>query len=154
MNNTLRSSIILIVAACLSLPVFAQQRNREMWLKEIREHKHTFLIEQLALTQEQQNEFLPMYDEMERELNELDSKTRELAKQINENETASDLEVENAARTIFEHKRAEGQIEMTYFEKFKTVLSPRQLLKLKATERKFTRRLYKHHRRMRRNNTE
>ncbi|MGN0209588.1 MAG: hypothetical protein ACI391_00555, partial [Muribaculaceae bacterium] len=62
---------------------------------------------------------------------------------------ATDLEITNAARTLFELKRAEGQIEMTYFDRFAKILTPRQLLQLKAAEKKFTQHLVNHHRRQR-----
>ncbi|MDE6333131.1 MAG: hypothetical protein K2L77_00640, partial [Muribaculaceae bacterium] len=84
-------------------------------------------------------------DEVER----INAETRDLEQKACENANASDLELENAARTIFEQKRAEGQVERTYFEKFKDILTPRQLLQLKSAERRFTQQLVKQHRRMR-----
>ncbi len=150
-------AIIFIVLVC-SLPSYAQggipDNDRQRWLEELRGYKHDFITAELELSQEQQNEFFPIYDEMEDEIERLNIMTRELEDAVNSNDEASDIEIENAARTIFELKRAEGQIEMTYFEKFKEILSPRQLLQLKNVERKFTNRLVKHHRRMRNPNRE
>ena len=86
---------------------------------------------------------------MEDEVERINADTRELEQRAAENKDATDLELENAARTIFEQKRAEGQIEMTYFEKFKEILTPQQLLRLKSVERRFTQQLIKQHRRLR-----
>ena len=85
---------------------------------------------------------------MEDEVERINTETRQLETTASDKTDASELELENAARTVFEQKRAEGQVEMTYFEKFKEILSPRQLLRLKNAERKFTQQLVKHHRRM------
>lgn len=123
--------------------------DRERWLDEIRNLKHDYLAKELNLTREQQNEFFPLYDAMQDEIEQLNTRTRELEAAISSDESASDLQVENAARTVFEQRRAEGQIEMTYFDKFRDILNPRQLLQLKDAERKFTRQLVNQHRRMR-----
>ena len=123
--------------------------DRERWLSEIRGYKHDYLARELELSREQQQAFFPLYDAMEDEVERINTQTRNLEQRVDDNKEASDLELENAARTIFEQKRAEGQIEMTYFEKFKEILSPRQLLRLKSAERKFTQQLVKQHRRLR-----
>jgi len=125
------------------------ENDRARWLSEIREYKHESLAKDLELTREQQRDFFPLYDAMEDEVERINSETRALETRVNENNDATDLEIENASRTIFEQKRAEGQVEMTYFDKFKEILSPRQLLRLKNAERRFTQQLVKHHGRVR-----
>lgn len=150
-KHILLSLVILISTLCPLLPA-AQDRlsdsDRQRWPSELRTYKHDYLVKELDLTKDQQREFFPLYDKMEDEVERISSETRALEAKA-DNKDASDLEIENAARTVFEQKRAEGQIEMTYFEKFKEILSPRQLLRLKNAERKFTQQLVKHHRRMR-----
>jgi len=143
----------LLFVLLASIPAIAQgplsSSDRERWLSEIRSYKHDYLARELDLSREQQQTFFPLYDAMEDEVERINTETRELEQKADENKDASDLELENAARTIFEQKRAEGQIEMTYFEKFKDILNPRQLLLLKSVERRFTQQLVKQHRRMR-----
>ena len=138
---------------CYSVQAIAQMpvtdADRQRWLAEIRQYKHEFLIKELELTDEQQGPFCQLYDQMEDDIEQLNSQTRALQQQVEANDQATDLEVTNAARTIFELKRAEGQIEMTYFDRFAKILTPRQLLNLKAAERKFTQHLVNHHRRQR-----
>lgn len=62
------------------------------------------------------------------------------------NASATDTEIESAARAVFEQKAREGQVEISYFSKFKDVLSSRQLLSLKNADRKFTQQLMRSHR--------
>lgn len=151
--TTIRN-LILTLLAILPLALSAQgglsDSDRQRWLGEMRNYKHDFLTKELGLTREQQRDFFPLYDEMEDEIARLNAETREIENRASANQDATDLELENAARSVFELKRAEGQIEMTYFDKFKTILTPRQLLLLKNTERRFTQQLVNHHRRMRR----
>lgn len=154
MKRSLITILIFLSAMSVSLRFQAQGQpmtnaDRTRWLSEIRNYKHDFLVRELELTKEQQRDFFPLYDEMEDEIERINAETRELESKASENSEASELEIENAARTVFEQKRAEGQVEMTYFDKFKEILTPRQLLRLKNSERKFTQELVKHHRRMR-----
>lgn len=137
-----------LMAADMNAQSALSENDRSRWLSEIREYKHEFLAKDLELTREQQRDFFPLYDSMEDEVERINSETRALESKVSESKEASDLEIENASRTIFEQKRAEGQVEMTYFDKFKEILSPRQLLRLKNAERRFTQQLVKHHRRV------
>lgn len=152
MNKRFISAFTLLVAVLLAaVPSAAQSAlsntDRQRWLSELRTYKHEFLTRELDLTREQQRDFLPLYDRMEDDIEELNASTRELESKITDE--SSDLELENTARTVFELKRAEGQIEMTYFDKFRSILKPRQLFKLKSAERVFTQQLVNQHRRMR-----
>ncbi len=152
MNKRFISAFTLLVAVLLTaVPSAAQSSlsntDRQRWLSELRTYKHEFLTRELDLTREQQRDFLPLYDRMEDDIEDLNASTRELESKITDE--SSDLELENTARTVFELKRAEGQIEMTYFDKFRSILKPRQLFKLKSAERVFTQQLVNQHRRMR-----
>lgn len=122
--------------------------DRQRWLQEIRTYKHDFLADKLNLSRDQQNTFFPLYDEMEDRIEALNSETRDIENRVVDDAAASDTELKNAARAIFELKQAEGTIELEYFEKFKEILQARQLLMLKNAERQFTRQLVNKHRRM------
>lgn len=152
--STVRSLLVSIVILSALTPAADAQAplsetDRDRWLSELREYKHDFLAKELKLTKEQQREFFPLYDEMEGEIEKVNTETRSLEAKVNEDADAGDLELENAARTVFVQKKTEGEIELNYFDKYKEILSPRQLLRLKNAERRFTQQLVKHHGRMR-----
>lgn len=147
MTKFILSAAIAFVCAC---PLFAQapalnNGDRDRWLSEIREYKHEFLAKELSLSKEQQRDFFPLYDQMEDEVEKINSETRALEAKVEADKDASDTEIESASRTVFEQKTAEGQVELIYYDKFKELLSPRQLLKLKNAERRFTQNLVRHH---------
>lgn len=87
---------------------------------------------------------------MEDDIASLNTETREAETRVASDSEATDLMIQNTARTVFEQKRAEGQIEMTYFDQFSQILTPRQLLQLKNAERKFTQQLVNRRRALRR----
>ena len=145
-----RIYLIILFIATVASSALAQPRpppeNRERWKSELRNYKHDFMVRELDLSRDQQSKFFPLYDQMEDSIEQINTDTRELEKRIGDD--ASDIETEAAARALFEQKSREGQLELEYFDSFKTILTPRQLLKLKSAERQFMRRLMHHNRRM------
>lgn len=142
---------LLIAAIAAVMPAAAQSKaDREAWMKEMTRYKHEFLTRELKLTEQQQKQFFALYDAMEAETRKLVDNTRRMEKSVLEKgDKATDLEREKAAEALFEMKGKESQIEMRYFPKFKEVLNPAQLLKLKQAERHFNRQIikdHKHHR--------
>ncbi len=145
-----RIYLIILFIATVASSALAQPRptpeNRERWKSELRNYKHDFMVRELDLSRDQQSKFFPLYDQMEDSIEQINTDTRELEKRIGDD--ASDIETEAAARALFEQKSREGQLELEYFDSFKTILTPRQLLKFKSAERQFMRRLMHHNRRM------
>ena len=121
--------------------------DRERYITEIRQYKHDFLARELDMSRDQQRDFFPVYDEMEDEVMRLNTEARDMERKIEADDSASDLEVEAVAAALYSQKQKEGEIEMKYYDKFKDILSPRQLIRLKNAERKFTQSLVRHHRR-------
>ena len=61
----------------------------------------------------------------------------------------TDADYEKATEAVYNAKTREAAIEREYLDKFKTILSPRQMFRLKAVERSFNRELMKQHHRLR-----
>ncbi len=149
------SAILLSVLCALSAFNSAAQRqgkpltdeDRQRIRSEIRNYKHEFLARELEMSREQQREFFPVYDEMDEAVDRINFETRELERKVSQKADASEVEIEAAARAVFSQKSAEGEVEKQYFDRFKQILSGKQLLKLRKAEKKFTQRLMRHHRR-------
>jgi Spy/CpxP family protein refolding chaperone len=126
--------------------------NMKEWMKELRQYKHDMFAKRLNLSREQQEKFFPLYDEMDNSVMELNRNTRMLEdKIVRSKDKVSDLEYEKSAEAIYEMTKKQGEIEMEYFAKFKTILTPQQLFRLKQAERDFSRELMRQHSRARAN---
>lgn len=139
--------IILLITPVLSAQndKGASDKGRQRWFKEMRQYKHDFLVKELDMTQEQQDRFFPLYDKMESEKHAIDKQTRQLERDIiAKGEQATDLEYEKAAEAAYELDGKKNAIEMRYFKEYKSILSKKQLFKLKCAERKFTRNIMLH----------
>lgn len=124
--------------------------DRQRFFKEMRDYKHRYLARELGLTKDQQNRFFPVYDEMEDETTKINDETRDLERRISESsDDVSDLEYDKATEALFDLKIHEGEIEKEYMNKFKDVLTKKQLFSLKSAERKFNRELMLHQMRLR-----
>jgi len=120
--------------------------NRDKWFKELRQYKQEFMSKELELTKEQQSKFFPVYSEMTLKIMKLNYDTRALENKIDRSKTeVSDVEYEKGADALLELKIKEAKIEAEYYQRFKQILSPKQMYLLPKTEKKFTRQLMRHH---------
>ena len=146
-----RSLIILFILAIFTPfnMVNAQQNkqkpDRKEWFAQMRQYKHSFLVKELGLTKEQETKFFPIYDAMEDEIFKVTRETRKLEKKVAENNSATDVEYEAAAKAIIELKKKEAAIELKYYDKLKAVISSKQMFLLKKAERKFINSITKNH---------
>lgn len=148
----IKKTIIPIIAfLALALSAVAQEKvaDRNQWMNELRQYKRTYFAKELDLTREQQNKFFPLYEEMEQQTAAVDDDVRLMERRIAEAPDASDLEYEKAAEAIYDGKVRQAEIEKSYMEKFKDVLSRKQLFMLNSVERQFQRDIIKQHQRLR-----
>lgn len=151
LNRSLSFILAVLTILTVSIPAAAQQLNvqdRNRYVTQIRAYKHDFLEKELNLSKEQKAEFFNLYDKMEDCILDLGAEVRETeTKALADNATPDELDA--AAATLFSQKLKEGEIEKEYFDKFKNILSARQLVQLKVAERKFNQELMRQHRRIR-----
>lgn len=150
-NKYFYYSLLLALAfSFTSTSLMAEDETKQkhsMWIQEIRDYKHDFFTKEIDLTKAQQQEFFPLYTEMEREIFQINKDAREMEKKITiaKGSTTSDLEYEKVAEAMSEVKMKEAEIEAEYFQKFAKILSKKQLFQLKRAENRFTRSMLNHH---------
>ncbi len=147
--NRLITFFILIGAIVFAAnPALAKRsisdNEREEGLKNMREFSHKYFRKHLQLSRDQETKFFQIYDQMSDELLRVGAETRALERKITNDPQATDIEMESAARSLFEQKKREADIELKYFDELKEVLTKRQLLKFKEVERDMKAELLKH----------
>ncbi len=140
--------LLLIAATALTATARPQREaNFNEWAKGMREYKHKFLAKELELTRDQQRKFFVLYDQMEDEMEALNADTRAIEDEVTDKaDDATDDDYERAAERLFNIRTREGAIDLKYYDKFKEILTKRQLFQLKGAERKFTREMVKYYR--------
>ena len=86
---------------------------------------------------------------MENQTSKLEEDARIMERRVSEATDATDIEYEKAAEVLYDMKLKQAEVEKSYMEKFKAILSARQLFELKGVERKFSRDMMRQHNRIR-----
>lgn len=138
------ASLLFMAASAAVADCKPTDAERAKWFDKLRQHKREYITKELDLTKEQQAKFFPVYEEMDSKLMRVNDEVRETERKLDkEGQAAVDADYLNASAAMFELKSKEGAIEKQYYGKFKQILTPRQLFRLKKVERKFTRELMK-----------
>lgn len=119
--------------------VATAQNGRTKFATDMYQAKHEMIIEELGLTPTQQKQFMPLYEQMEREIYQVNRNARALANEVEKKKNPTDRDYEAAASALSNTRIQEGDIEAKYFEKFSKILTKKQLFQLKLAEGKFTR---------------
>ena len=130
--------VIAIMVLTLAAATSAQD-GRTKFATDMYQAKHEMIVKELGLTQTQQNQFMPLYEQMEREIYQVNRNARTLAAEVEKKKNPTDKEYEAAASALSRTRIQEGEIEAKYFDKFAKILSKKQLFQLKQAELKFTR---------------
>lgn len=106
--------------------------------EKIKAQKVAFITEKLDLTSEEAQIFWPVYNEYEKEKEKLYDEKRKLMKNIMRNfEILKDADIEIAADKLLELDVSDAKFRQQYYEKFKTVLPIRKVVKLQQSEHDF-----------------
>ncbi len=148
-------AIIVLSSSCIikaeNQEKVPQQENK--WMNEVRNFKHSFLIKETEMTEEQSNNFIPLYSEMEDKIYQANREARKLEQEI----TLSQKEISeenylNAATVLSQVKEKEAEIEKHYFALFSNILSKKQLFMLKRAENRFAFEMLSHYKRSKKEN--
>lgn len=115
-------------------------------LKELQEFKVKYLCQEMDLPADKQAEFSKLYMQYENERSTLFRELHKNFKHLSKSQSHTDVDYANAAEKMASAKSREGDLEMKYFNIFKTMLTPKQLYLMKRAEDKFDRKLGEMHR--------
>ncbi len=122
-------------------------KERERRMEELKQYKQEFLIKEVELTEKQQKEFLPLYNQMQAEMFQVNKEAREAAAKVSKLDNPTDADYEAAYQQLLSVRQREAQIEKSYHERFAKILSKKQLFLLQRAEGRFSRHVLKHNRR-------
>ena len=136
-------SIFILAFCLLSTVSYAQRRmggpggrGGAQQKEKIKQAKKEFLTRELALEDGQAKRFWPIYDAFDAEMEENHKKMKRIKQGFN---AKSDAQLEEDIDKFFNYKEEEIAIERKYLNKFKEVLTIRQIAVLYQSEHKFKR---------------
>lgn len=151
MNRKLILALLLFTVFAWATPYAAAQRqekraDRTEWTKQMRRYRAEFVADKIELTAEQREKFIPLYEEMDAKTSKIEHEARAMERDVRKKGTAAtDTEYEKTAEALAELKAKQGAVEKEYFDKYRKILTPKQLFKLNNAEREFMRQLMDRH---------
>lgn len=133
MLNYLLSIMILTTAFT---PIASSQNDKVR--ERIEAKKMAFITERLDLNVEESQNFWPIYNELQ---NELDALKDKYPRPTTPLESMTDVEAEKMIQARFDKEFKELEIRKRYYEKFKKVISPVKFAGLIRIEEEFKKRL-------------
>ncbi|MBD5230663.1 MAG: hypothetical protein HDS66_00630 [Bacteroidales bacterium] len=142
MNRILLSILLCLLAISPALAADKADNDaskREQQRRELIDFKIKYLIKEVDIPADKQAEFERLYRKMEDERLSLFREVYRKAKSASKSST--DAEILAASDMIASTKQREGAMELKYYQEFKKLLTPRQLLNLKRAEDRFNRKV-------------
>ncbi|MBX0289140.1 hypothetical protein K3G63_01750 [Hymenobacter sp. HSC-4F20] len=140
MKYLLRSFLVLMLLAVAPVFSFAQTGRAER-LSQLENAKIAYLTDKISLTQDQAQKFWPVYNDFTNKRRELNRRMRQL--RITNPDALTDQQIRENLTQAMDLRQQEVKLEKDYLDKFQKVLSIRQVGKLYAAEREFTREVIK-----------
>jgi len=129
--------LITLLVVLFSINTNAQRPNKD----KIKALKIAHITEYLSLTSEEAQAFWPLYNANEEaRMKLMDEFGFNRLKDI---DALSEAEAKNRIENIVKTEAARQKLNKTYFNKMKTILSAKKLLKLMEVERSFRRKMIK-----------
>ena len=138
--------ILLLVLPCV---VMAQNNARRRGpendhprpnFEQYLEEKCNAVVQEMGLTPQESERFLPVYREMQREKLQLYRKyggVRPVRMAIARGEQVADTTLLRITSSVAHRQAEDAQIELRYYDRLTKVLTPMQLYKLQLAEQKF-----------------
>ena len=133
MRTILFTGLILF----LSLQLFAQRHMDPKMIEVIKSKKVAFITEQVGLTSQESQKFWPIYNQLEKERNDLMDKKRDLEESTEEKGVKNEDYYRKLTHEIVAMHLKEGKLTEEYNAKFLSVLPAEKVVKLYRSERKF-----------------
>lgn len=143
----MKKVIILLFIWVGSLPAlwaidgYHQHLSRE----EFRTKQQAFITEKAELTANEAEKFFPVYFELQDKKKELSSQIWKLLR--NKDDKRTDDQYEKAMLQVYDLRIESSELDKTYCQKFKTILSAKKIYMVQRAEMRFQRELVKgvHH---------
>ena len=133
--------IIILVACLFCMPTFAQKKDKYTE-SEFRAKKQAYIAQKAELTPAESEKFFPLYFEFQNKKKEINKHAWNLAKQGKASET-TDLEYEEIIDNFFDDQEAIVKLEREYINKYRKILSDKQIYRVYWAEFKFNRNMIK-----------
>ena len=136
--------IVLLVMICGMMPLLWASDGCDQHLspEEFRAKQKAFITEKAGLTSEEAAKFFPLYFELQDRKKQLNDEAWKLLRQ-GKDEKTTEAQYEEIMEGVYDARIASDQLDKTYFDKFKKILSCKKIYLVQRAEMRFHRELLK-----------
>lgn len=129
---------VLFILILMSISTIVESQNIKNVQDEILKKKKEFFNEKIPLNVAEQKKFWPLYEDYFMRLNYINQQRNSLMQYFNSNENnLSENEVKDILDRLMKLQDEEYNLTKEYFNKFKTVLPERKVVKIFVIENEF-----------------
>ena len=131
--------LFVMVLGLVPASLFASERvDQHLTQEEFRAKQQAFIAEKAGLTAEEAAKFFPLYFKLQDEKKQLNDKAWKLMRQ-GRKEDLTEEGYEEILESVYDTRIASDELEKSYFEKFKEILSCKKLYEVQQAEMRFHR---------------
>jgi hypothetical protein len=132
---------LLIVLFAICLHGFAQGEKKDgqppFDVDKFNAQKMAYLIQEVGITPEEAAKLFPLYNEMQEKRFKVMKETRDKMRALRKNQSPKDEECLSLLDELLNRQICDANMEKNYYQKFKKILSPQKVLKLKQADFRF-----------------
>ncbi|MFT6923629.1 MAG: formate dehydrogenase maturation protein FdhE [Crocinitomicaceae bacterium] len=144
--KTTSSSLLLLAFLFVAPFSFSQDNGGDQLSRKekIERLKIAFITKELDLSVDQSEKFWPVYNEMEKKIDEQKKARRTTAKDLKENlETLSESDIKKKTNSVLDNDIKTAQLKKEYNDKIAAIIGYKKATKLLSLEARFKRELLK-----------
>lgn len=136
------STLLFILVTGMTLTWATDGYYQHLSPEEFRSKQKAFIIEKAGLTDKEANKFFPVYFELQDKKKELNDKIGKLMRK-GKDEKTTEAQYEKIITEIYDLRIASDQLDKTYFDKYKEILSFKKIFLVQRAEMRFHREILK-----------
>ena len=144
----MKKIIILFILLQMTFPqIFCQVEvgrvGKHFDLESFKAQKMAYLVKEVGLTPEESAQLFPLYNDMQEKRFKLKMEMREKVRSLNKKAIQTNDECLKLIDEVLDKQIEEVTIEKAYYQRFKKLLSPQKLFKLKQADFRFAKEMLK-----------
>lgn len=133
--------LILLLSICLQGYSQGEKKggHSPFDFEKFNAQKMAYLIQEVGITPEEAAQLFPLYNEMQAKRFKMMKATHDKMRALRKNQNPKNDECLSVVDELLNNQIAEANLEKSYYQKFKKILSPQKVLKLKQADFRFAR---------------
>ena len=133
----MRKILIFLVLTLISLPSFADKKDRSKMMEDILKFKIDYLAQEMSLSEKTKADFAPLYKEYDTELRNTGTEMFRFERELKKKTDPTEADYKKLAELQKESREKYDAVQKKFEPKFEEILSAKQIYQMHKAEEKF-----------------